>query len=71
MAKDDILVANKTFTVIDGKARHLFRKGKTRIHAGHPYVKGREADFDPIDVEYGIEQATAAPGEGRNAKVKP
>lgn len=67
--KSDILVAKKTFATQENGQRIIVRKGTTRVRGNHPLVKGREHLFEPISVDYDVEQATAAPGEKRKAKV--
>jgi hypothetical protein len=67
----DILVATETFTcTVDGSPVTV-HKGQTRVRAGHPILKGREMWFKVLDVQYDLEQATAAPGEVRGAPASP
>lgn len=64
----DILVA-KTNAVFDYEGRRVvIRAGVTRVRAGHPITEGREDLFEPITVDYDVEQATAAPGEKRSVR---
>lgn len=61
----DIYVCKESFvTEVDG-APVAFRRGVTRVHADHPILKGREHLFELVDANYGVESATAAPGEKR------
>ena len=39
--------------------------GRTRVRAGHPLLKARPDAFVPLEANYDVEQATAAPGEKR------
>lgn len=71
MAKSDIYVANETFSAeVDGTPV-VVHKGQTRVRAGHPLLDGREALFDRVEdeVQYDVEQATAAPGERRGGRI--
>lgn len=62
---DDILVAKETFTADYDGHPVTIEGGKTRVRAGHPLTKGREHLFERLELDYDIEQATAAPGEKR------
>jgi hypothetical protein len=67
--KSDIYVATESFSIpIDGVVQQI-HKGLTRVREGHPLLKAAPDYFAPIDtsVHYEMEQATAAPGEKRNA----
>ena len=67
MVSSDIYVAKQSFaTEIDGQSV-IVHKGTTRVRAGHPLLKGRESLFEPLTVQYDVEQATAKPGEQRGA----
>lgn len=60
-----IYIARATFTtMLDGREVTI-RAGIDRVRAGHPLLKGRESMFEPLTVQYDIEQASAAPGERR------
>lgn len=62
-----IFVATESFaTVIDGEPINV-QKGITRVREGHPLMAGREGFFKELDVQYDVEQATAAPGELRGS----
>lgn len=63
---DDILVARESFSGVlpDGTAFDAIA-GETRVRAGHASAKAWPDYFEPIDVHYDVEQATAAPGEKR------
>lgn len=65
---EQIYVAIDSFTtdLPDGTPVFVY-KDTTRVREGHALLKGREHLFKPIDVEYDVEQATAAPGEKRGA----
>jgi len=70
----DIYVATSSFVVdLDGR-RYVAHKGRTTIEAGHPLLEARPGSFRPqvADIRLpgnagGVEQATAAPGERRDA----
>lgn len=63
-----IFQARESFsTILDG-APIAVVGGHTRVREGHPLLKGREHLFEPLTVDYDVEQATAAPGEKRGAK---
>lgn len=62
-----IYVARESFSTIL-KGEHIpVVGGRTRVREGHPLLKGREHLFEPLTVDYEMEQATAAPGEKRGA----
>ncbi|WP_119728343.1 hypothetical protein [Thermomonospora amylolytica] len=63
---DDILVAKKTATFDYNGERIVVHAGITRVRAGHPMLEGREDLFEPIDVHYDVEDATARPGAKRS-----
>lgn len=65
--EDGIFVAKESFTTeVDGVPT-IIRAGLDRVRAGHPLLEGREHLFEPLTVQYDVEQATAAPGERRVA----
>lgn len=43
----------------------VFTKGVTRIREGHPILKQLAPYFEPLTVQYDIEDTTAAPGDKR------
>lgn len=60
-----VWVAKESFvTEVDGE-RVVVQGGHTRVRDGHPLLKGREQSFEPLEVHFEVEQATAAPGEKR------
>jgi hypothetical protein len=69
---DEILVARESFTtMLDGETVTV-HAGATRVREGHPLLEGREELFEPLEIQYDIEQATDAPGEKRSrSKKKP
>ncbi len=71
-SEPDIYVATETFSADIGGSPQMIYKGITRVRAGHPLLKGREALFAPVEnsVDYEVEQATAAPGEKRGAELR-
>lgn len=67
MADNTIYVATESFSMtLDGEPI-IVQKGLTRVRAGHKLLKGREMFFKPLEVQYDVEQATAAPAEVRKA----
>lgn len=69
--------ANQGFaTTYEGEP--LFVQKGELVRHGHPLLKGRDELFEPADrvsrfdeVDDGVEQATAAPGEKRGRRSKP
>ena len=69
-AKDQMLVAARSGTIVlEGKTYRL-RKDETRVRAGHPLVKGREELFKPLEVSYDLEETSSAPGQVRTGAAK-
>jgi hypothetical protein len=67
MAKNDVYVANTTFsTDLDGAAVTI-HKGRTRVAEGHPLYQSVPSLFDRVDAEvhFGVETTDAVPGELR------
>jgi hypothetical protein len=67
--KPDLYIANQSFSlVLDGEPIGV-AKGDLVV-PGHKILKGRMNFFDPADpkdyVKFGLERATAAPGEKRD-----
>ncbi len=67
----DIYVANTNGWVHVGDEDVQLRRGITRVREGHPLLKQAPQFFDPIDVEYEVEQSTASPGEKRQVRQAP
>ncbi|HUB99103.1 MAG TPA: hypothetical protein VMS11_04700 [Solirubrobacterales bacterium] len=65
MSTSDVVTANTSFSA----GTRSVTKGET-FRASDPIVQGREECFDPFQVDNEIEQATAAPGEKRNARIR-
>lgn len=66
-----IYIAKETgFCEIDGNVVP-FTAGKTLVRAGHPLLALAGNSFEPVSdrVHYDVEQATAAPGEKREADI--
>lgn len=68
---EEIFVANRTALIRHDGREIMLRRGITRVRAGHPLLKGREALFDAVSVDFEwpdkpVESATAAPGEKRS-----
>jgi hypothetical protein len=67
-----IFVAKESFsTVLKDGTPVAIQANITRVREGHELLKGREVFFKPLDVQYDIEQATAAPAEVRKAAPSP
>ena len=67
-SSSDIFVAKESFVCILYGEPHTIHANVTRVRAGHPILEGRGHLFRPLDVQYDVEQATAAPGEKRGVK---
>lgn len=64
-AEADIYVANSSGVIrVDG-VLHRYIRGRTRVRKGHALLRALPGRFDPLDVTYDVETATAAPGEKR------
>jgi hypothetical protein len=65
----DILVANRSFVCeIDGVEQQI-HAGKTRVHRDHAVYRTNPDAFSPLTVHFGVEDASATPGEGRDAST--
>lgn len=62
-----VFVAKESFSTVYEGAPIMVSRGVTRVREGHPLLKGREGFFEPITVDYDVEQATDEPGEKRGA----
>lgn len=72
MSDNIIYVATESFsTTLKDGTPVIVQKGLTRVRAGHELLKGREVFFKPLDIQYDVEQATAAPAEVRKAAPSP
>lgn len=66
-SEEDVYVAKDSFiTEFNGEVIRI-HKGVDRVAAGHPILIGREHLFEKAGLRFGVEQATAAPGERRDA----
>ena len=68
-AKPELYIANQSFsTMLDGEPIGV-HKGDL-VAPGHPILKGRMNFFEPAEpkdyIKFGVESATAAPGEKRD-----
>lgn len=63
-----IYVAIQSFTTLLDGAEIAVQRGRTRVREGHPLLRGREHLFEPLKVDYEVEQMTAAPGEYRGER---
>lgn len=62
---EDILVATESgWITVNGQSEPV-RRNVTRARRGSAIVKASPDMWRPIDVQYEVEQATAAPGERR------
>lgn len=57
--------AKESFTTTVGGKDISVIEGRTTVREGHPLLKGRETLFEPLVVDYDVEQATNRPGEKR------
>lgn len=60
-----IYVAKESFTTMLNGEEVTVAAGRTRVREGHELLRGRMHLFEPMVVDYEVEQATAAPGEKR------
>jgi hypothetical protein len=64
-AKQLMFIATESFaTKVDGVDQSIVA-GTTRVWEGHELLERFPNWFKPIDAHYGVEAATAAPGEVR------
>lgn len=64
--EDEILIANVSGVWVDKDGTECpYYAGRTRVRASHPLAKAIPGAFDPMDVQYDVEEATASPGERR------
>lgn len=63
----EIYVAKDNFTAVIAGKEESFRGGVTRVRKGHAALKQLPDMFEALslEVDYDVEQATAAPGEQR------
>lgn len=67
---EKLLVATKTFWAFHDGKRTLVTKGKTRVRADHPLVKGREHKFKDADSQFDdVEDTMARPGRRRGTQT--
>ena len=64
---EDVYVAKDSFVTEFNGQEVRIHKGVDRVAAGHPILVGREHLFERAGLRFGVEQATAAPGEQREA----
>lgn len=64
-SEQDMLIAIESGVAMVGNTEYSFRRGVTRVRAGHPLAKACPQFFEPIKAHYEIETMTAAPGERR------
>lgn len=62
---DDIMVAIDTGSVDVGGTPYPVFRNRTRVRADSDIYKSAPGLFKPVDAQYKVEQATAAPGEQR------
>ena len=65
--KAEIYVARSTGVIRIKGESFTYIAGRTRVRAGHPLLKALPDKFQPLSLDYDLEQATAAPGERRGA----
>jgi hypothetical protein len=66
--KPDIFIATDSASVEHDGERVVIHRGVTRVRAGHQLLKDYPDLFEPLDVHFDVEQATAAPGEKRGSR---
>jgi hypothetical protein len=65
LASQRMFIATESFaTKVDGVDQSIVA-GSTRVWEGHELIERFPNWFKPITAHYGVEQATAAPGEVR------
>jgi hypothetical protein len=69
MAKStgQIYVASTSGVASTPDGEIVFTKGVTRIREGHPLLKQLGHYFEPLEVQYEVEDTTPAPGERRGS----
>ena len=61
-----IFIARSSFSATIDGVDYNIQKDLTRVREGHVLLDGGRAQFfEPLTVDYDVEQATAAPGEVR------
>lgn len=63
----DILVAKQTAVLVYDGRQITITGGRTTVRAGHPILDGREQMFEPIRIDFDVEQ----PAEPKQAAAKP
>lgn len=59
----DILVAKRSAIVMFDGRRVTIRAGRTHVRAGHPILDGRQDMFEPIKVEFEVDDEPKAPAK--------
>lgn len=67
-AKSDIYIATESAMLDYDGVPTPIHAGHTRVRGGHVLLEQYPEFFEPIDVHYDVEQATAAPGEKRTTR---
>jgi hypothetical protein len=69
MTRGGILIAIESGAgVLDDGTPVEFRKGITRVREGHPVAEKWPQFFEPITVQYELEDASRDPGTKRGAR---
>lgn len=66
----DIFVAKESFATDYEGSPIIVKAGQTRVRKGHPLLKKHAQFFEPLEIHYDVEQATAKPGESRGAPAQ-
>jgi hypothetical protein len=66
---DDIYVAKDSAVLFADGRQYVVHKGRTRVRADHPLLRRNGHLFKPLDVDFDVEDASAAPGEKRSVKL--
>ncbi len=61
----DILIAKTSGVLVVDGVEQTITRGVSRARASHPIVRAAPDWWEPIQVHYDVEEATAAPGERR------